>query len=287
MIDEKLIFTNSRGQSISFGNAAPFILLNHDGTGGVQADIQRQKSPYQDGVSYIDTVMQERPINFQLVIMASNQNELFSLRSQLVSVMNPKLGEGKLVYQRGEMKHEIKAAVELAPVFPNGEENRGATFQVALVSLLCPSPFWEEINPEIVKLEDFVANFRFKFHFPVRFSVRGDSRVLINKGDVPTPIQVMFRGESLNPKITNITTGEFLKVNRQIPPGYSLMIDTSFNGKAVEIVAPDGVRENAFGSIDLESTFFSLEVGENKFAFITDGGRPEVFVTYKHRYVGV
>ena len=287
MIDEKLIFTNSRGQSISFGNAAPFILLNHDGTGGVQADIQRQKSPFQDGVSYIDTVMQERPINFQLVIMASNQNELFQLRSKLVSVLNPKFGEGKLVYQRGEMKHEIKAAVELAPVFPNGEENRGATFQVALVSLLCPSPFWEDMNEENYKLEDFVGNFRFSFRFPVRFSTRGDARTLLNKGDVPTPIHVEFRGRAVNPKITNMNTGEFIKVNREIPEGYKLILDTAFGDKRVEIVAPDGVVENAFHYIDLESTFFSLDVGETRFGFISESGRPEVYVKYKHRYVGV
>ena len=287
LINEKFIYTNARGQSIEFGNAAPFILLNHDGTGGVQANIQTQKSPYQDGETYIDSLIEMRPITFQLVIMAENQTKLFELRSQLVSTMNAKLPPGTLVYQRGNIKHEINAAVELAPVFPSGEENRGQTFQVAMISLICPNPFWQEINPVVTKLEDFVANFHFKFHFPVRFSVRGDSRVLVNKGDVPTPIKVTFRGEATNPRITNLTTGEFIQVDRQIAPGYSLVIKTDFGDKSVQIVAPDGVSENAFGFIDPNSTFFPLQVGENKISFITAGGRPEVFIEYKHRYLGV
>ena len=90
-----------------------------------------------------------------------------------------------------------------------------------------------------------------------------------------------------NPRITNLTTGEFIKVNRAIPVGYRLILDTSFGNKRVEIVAPDGVVQNAFHYIDLESTFFNLDVGENRFGFITEGGNPEVYVEYKHRYLSV
>ncbi|MEK5530644.1 hypothetical protein MKX79_14860 [Viridibacillus sp. FSL R5-0468] len=81
--------------------------------------------------------------------------------------------------------------------------------------------------------------------------------------------------------------GEFIKVNRSIPSGYSLILNTEFGNKRVEIVAPDGVIENAFHYIDLESTFFNLDVGENRFSFITDGGKPEVYVEYKNRFLSV
>lgn len=287
MINEKFIYINSKGQSVELGNTAPFIMLNHDGVGAVQAHVQMQKSPFQDGMTYIDSLLEVRPINIQLVIMAPSQNELFSKRAELVSVFSPKLGPGKLRYRTGNEEKEIDAVVELAPVFPNGESNRGPTFQVAIISLLCPSPFWQDINTENVKLEDFVSNFRFSFHFPVRFASRGDSRVLINSGDVPTPIKVTFKGEAINPKITNLTTGEFIRVNRSIPTDYSLVINTEFGNKTVEIIAPDGVTTNALGYIDLDSTFFELQTGENKFSFITDGGKPEVYVEYKHKYLGV
>ena len=159
--------------------------------------------------------------------------------------------------------------------------------QISSINLICPNPFWQDINPTNIKLEDFVAAFRFPFHFPVRFASRGDSAVLVNTGDVPTPIKVTFRGESVNPKITNLTTGEFIKVNRSIPPGYTLVLNTEFGNKEVKIVAPDGVETNAFNYIDLNSQFFSLREGANNFSFITDGGKPEVYVEYYNRYLSV
>lgn len=284
---EKVTFTNSRGQSIELSNRRPFLLQSVEGKADVGADIQTQKAPYQDGSSYIDSLLQPRSIALNVSILAYSQEGLIQQRQLLASVFNPKLGPGKLVYSKGNVQREIKAVVENVPVFAVGSENNGMRYQRTIINLLCPSPFWEDIASENYKLEDFVGNFRFKFRFPVRFATRGDSRILLNKGDVPTPIVVEFRGASVNPKITNVTTGEFIKVNRTIPPGYKLVLDTSFGNKRVEIVAPDGVVENAFHYIDLESTFFSLEVGETKFGFITEGGNPEVYVEYKHRYLSV
>lgn len=284
---EKVTFTNSRRQSIELSNRRPFLLQSVEGKADVGADIQTQKAPYQDGSSYIDSLLQPRSIALNVSILAYSQEGLIQQRQLLASVFNPKLEPGKLVYSKGNVQREIKAVVENVPVFAVGSENNGMRYQRTIINLLCPSPFWEDIASENYKLEDFVGNFRFKFRFPVRFATRGDSRILLNKGDVPTPIVVEFRGASVNPKITNVTTGEFIKVNRTIPPGYKLVLDTSFGNKRVEIVAPDGVVENAFHYIDLESTFFSLDVGETKFGFITEGGNPEVYVEYKHRYLSV
>lgn len=284
---EKIIFTNARGQSVELKNSRPFVMEYLSGKGDVSADVQMQSAPFQDGMTYIDSTLQSRSLSMQVSIMAESQNDLLEKRHYLASVFNPKLGPGTVIYENGDMRREIKALSENVPVFPTGKDNVSARYQRAIINLLCPSPFWEDVNLEKYKLEDFVGNFRFSFHFPVRFATRGDSRLLVNNGDVPTPIKVEFRGPVTNPRITNLTTGEFIKVNRAIPAGYKLILDTSFGNKRVEIVAPDGVVQNAFHYIDLESTFFSLDVGENRFGFITDGGNPEVYVEYKHRYLSV
>ncbi|MFF5993716.1 phage tail family protein [Lysinibacillus sp. KU-BSD001] len=287
MITEKVTFTNSRGQSIELSNRRPFLLQSVEGKADVAANIQTQTAPFQDGSTYIDSLLQARAMALNVSILADSPEGLIEKRQLLASVFNPKLGPGKLIYMKGNTQREIQAIVENVPVFGVGRENNGMRFQRTIINLLCPSPFWEDLLAENYKLEDFVSNFRFSFHFPVRFATRGDSKLLINKGDVPTPIKVEFRGPVVNPKITNLTTGEFIKVNREIPTGYKLILDTSFGHKRVEIVGPDGVVQNAFHYIDLASTFFSLDVGETKFSFITEGGNPEVYVEYKHRYLSV
>ncbi|ETT84169.1 phage tail family protein [Viridibacillus sp. FSL R5-0477] len=284
---EKITFINSRGQSLELKNSAPFILSSVDGKGDVHANIQLSKAPYQDGSTHIDSVFDERLLSLQIAIMGNTNDLLLERRQYVASVFNSKLGAGKLIYENGNTKREIKAVPDGVPVFPTGTDNKGINFQKGLVNLICPSPFWLDIMTENIKLEDFVAHFRFSFHFPVRFASRGDSRILINKGDVPTPIIVEFRGAAVNPKITNLSTGEFIRVNRTIPEGYKLILETTFGNKKVEIVAPDGVSQNGFPWIDPDSDFFSLDMGENKFSFITDSGRPEVYVSYKNRYLSV
>ncbi|MEK4228971.1 phage tail family protein [Solibacillus sp. FSL H8-0538] len=284
---EKIIFINARGQSIELSNRRPFLLESVEGKGDVGADIQMQTAPFQDGSTFVDSLLQPRALSLKVAILADDNDTLLVQRQHLATVLNPKLGLGMLIYENGNTIKEIQAIPESVPIFPTGRENKLFRLQRAMVNLLCPSPFWEDINRENYKLEDFVGNFRFSFRFPVRFSTRGDSRILVNKGDVPTPIRVEFRGPVTNPKITNLTTGEFIRVNRAIPEGYKLILDTSFGNKRVEIIGPDDIVQNAFHYIDLASTFFSLDVGENRFSFITDGGNPEVYVEYKHRYLSV
>ena len=286
MTAEKVTFINNRGHSIELSNRLPFLLESVEGRGGVEANVQMQSAPYQDGSTYIDTLLSTRPLTLQVSLIAESRDELNHLRHRISNIFNPKLGVGQLIYKNGDTERTIEVVVDGSPAFPVGDA-KGKWFQKTAINLIAPNPYWEGTEIENYKLEDFVGNFRFPFHFPVRFATRGDGRTLINKGDVPTPIKVEFRGPVTNPKITNLTTGEFIRVNRAIPAGYILILDTSFGNKRVEIVAPDGVVQNAFHYIDLESTFFNLVVGENRFSFITEGGKPEVYVEYKHKYLSV
>lgn len=281
---QKLIYTNSLGESVELSNRPPFVLSKPDGLGDVEANVQRQKSPYQDGTTYVDSLLKERFISFQVSIIGKSREDVSALREQLARVFNPKLA-GLIVYDNGRVRRHIQAYSEHVPKYPSGER-KGRT-QVSLISLVCPNPYWSEENPINIKLEDFVANFSFPFSFPVSFSIRGDSKLLVNSGHVPTPVKITFRGEAINPKVTKNTTGEFIRINRPIPEGHSLVITTGFNDKAVRIVDLNGVETNAMGYIDLNSTFFSLDVGDNQLSFITDGGQPEVFIEYKNLYLGV
>jgi hypothetical protein len=276
---QRVTFTNSRGESIELYET-PFFLNKIEGLGDVEGDIKNQKAPGQDGSTYIDTNLSERSIPMEVIIL----KDMPANRQFISRIFNPKLGQGLLTFENDIVKRQILATSEHVPIFA---DIRPRLVERVTIDLICHDPFWQDIEPSNYKLEDFVSNFRFPFHFPVRFASRGDSKVLVNHGDAPTPIKVTFNGNTVNPKITNITTGEFIKVNYTIPEGHSLVLNTEFGNKEVKIVAPDGVETNAFSYIDLESTFFHLGLGENRISFITDGGKPEVYVEYKNRYIAV
>lgn len=282
----KLEFINARGESIEL-YGRPFRLISVIGLGEVEGEVQMQRAPFQDGASYIDSALQPRYLEIELKIYGQDNLDTEIKRRRLTSMFNPRLGEGTLRYIGDSGIREINVVASSLPHYPDGLENRTATYQRALVYLVAPDPHWKDETEENHKLEDFVGSFRFPFTLPTRFSVRGDSKVLANNGDVTTPIEVEFRGPVTNPKITNQSTGEFIRINRAIPIGYKLLLNTSFGNKRVEIVAPDGTVTNAFHYVDLQSTFFDLDIGDNRISFDSESGNPEVYIRYKHRYLSV
>lgn len=286
---EKLIFINSKGVSIEIGNQAPFVLKQIKGLDGIEVQVQTKKSPFQYGKSYLDTNIDERLISINLVLLNDSVEEKFKLRERLLRVFNPILGEGTLKYIYGEKEKEIKVAVDQAPKF-NTDDIVGPDEQLeTMIHLVAADPFLIDTFYESEQMKDWVEGFRFTFRLPMNFCKRGFKRNFENKGDVETPIIVNFLGQCVNPIIINRTTGEFIKVNRELQEGEKLIINTSFIDKSVEIEKLDGSRINAFGWIDLDSKFFNLSTGLNLIEYGADSGLEDtrVLIKWKNRYVGV
>jgi hypothetical protein len=288
---QRIIFTNARGQSVELKSSAPFLLQSIDGLGDVDADIQTQKAPFQDGSTYIDSVLQERPISIQIAILARDTATLLQQRQYLATVFNPKLGPGTLRYENDETVREIKAVPDGVPAFPSGKENRGPRFQKALVNLLCPDPFWltEEKVDQLVVWE---GGLEFPLELPTFFAQQSDNKakILFNDGDEKTPVFVTFHGPATAPiKIMNVTTGEFIEVNQSLLVGERLEINTAFGQKRVTKVLADGTEVNAFHYISLDSTFFQLIPGNNLLDYSTgsDYERAAVTITWRNRYLSV
>jgi len=283
MAAEKVIYTNSLGRSITLTDKRPFILESVEGKGDVGADIQLQTTSQTDGAFYIDTILSTRSLTLNVNISANSRDELNEARQEIAKVFNPKLGKGTLLYSNGETKRKIEVVVDGIPSYPVG--NKGRWWQRVVINLVAPKPHWLNATTENIKLEDFVAGFSFPFSFPVSFAIRGDKRTLNNSGDVPIPIKVTFRGNTINPTIRNITTGEFIKVNYEIPEGYTFVVDTE--NKTVKMYDGTGTSTNMFRYLDNDSTFFELVLGDNDISFSTDGGEPEVYIEYTERFGAV
>lgn len=288
---EKVTFINSRGQSVELGNDSPFILTKIEGTGAVNTDIQTQKSPFQDGETYIDNLLEPRSISIEIMVLSEDKEEMMKNRREMLQVFNPKLGEGKLTYEYGEVKREIKAISELAPVFPDAGDFKD-TMQPALIQLYCSNPFWLDEFEETEEMADWVGGLRFPLQLPMMFAGRSTKQhtVIHNAGDVDAPIVFEFIGPATNPVVTKVDTGEYIKVNREIAVDERLVITTEFGNKKVILRNSDTKEEiNAFGWIDLGSTFFWLEPGNNLISYSADMGEEtaRVWIRWRNRYVGV
>jgi hypothetical protein len=283
---QRVVFTNALGKSIELYRP-PFLLNSVDGLGDVDAEIQTQKTPFQDGSTYIDSILVSRPLSMEVSIHGDDSVDTQRKRVLLSSILNPKLGLGLLRYENDNGTKEILAAIDNVPVFPSGQGNRGRTYQRALINFICPSPYWRSLD--ITEEPTFEPMFQFPFEGTFEMGMQRDKRIIVNDGDAPAPINIEFYGPAVNPIIQNNTTEEYIKVNQVLAEGEFMRVDTTPGNKSVEFVSPDGTVTNVFNWIDLGSTFFQLAIGENEIEYSADSDiqGAVVNIRYNKLYVGV
>ena len=277
----KLKYVNSDNKSIELGNSSPFLITTVDGLGSPKNEVYTQKSPYQDGVTATHSSLGPRNIVIEGKIMDSNRENRQAYRNKLLSVFNPKL-DGKLIIDLGNVKRQIDCIVEQAPYFSSKAERNYQDFSI---NLIAPNPYWQDINTTQKEIVTWIGGISFPLQLPTQFATAGPKIInIINSGDVETPIRLEVTGTATNPKILKRLTGEFIKVNRTLATDDTLVITTDFGNKRVE---QNGV--NVFNYIDLNSTFFSLDVGDNVIELITDDvtDNANIKISYRNRYLGV
>lgn len=158
-----------------------------------------------------------------------------------------------------------------------------------LLELSCMDPMFQDVIENGEQVSTWVGGWKWKFKLPFRMKQRGEpQKNIINEGDVETPVEIEFHGPAVNPKIINHSTGEFIRIKKEITSDEVLYINTAFGKKRVEIVR-NGTRGDAFDYIDLDSRFFSLRPGDNVIEYQSENGlTPQsVQIYYYNRYLGV
>lgn len=293
-------FTNARGDSLTFRPESSFIASDIQGLGDVDATVQLQQAPYQDGGSYIDSILSPRPISFRVWINGKDDSDISRKRSQLSALFNPKLGPGIFRYQYGDQIRQIAAVAEHVPSFPTKFDSRGRRHQVAVVDLLCPDPYWRAVTDSVEQLVTFSGGLTFPLRLPTIFGnqdSKAKSRIIVNSGNSPAPIEITFEGPATTPiRIDNETTGEFIEVNQSLLASEQLWISTAFGKKRVEKILADGTRINAFHHILVDptgagpsSTFFQLEPGNNLMTYNTgvEYEKAPVTIRFQPRYLAI
>lgn len=158
-----------------------------------------------------------------------------------------------------------------------------------LVELDCLDPAFQDLLQTGETISTWIRGWKWKFTLPFRMKQRGEpQKSILNEGHVETPVEIIFHGPAVNPKVTNLTTGQMIRIKQSLTSDDTLYINTAFRKKTVEIER-NGVREDAYDYIDLASEFFSLEVGENVIRYESENGLDpqSVEIRYCNRYLGV
>ena len=209
---QKLVFINSKGVSVDL-TKAPFGITEWSGFSNVDLNLQTQQVPFYDGSVYLDGLLSEREIGVTLAINDEKDLEKrYELRRELISILNPKLGEGTLIYTNNFISKQIKA-VPQTPLFANHNSNDSGTPKANLI-WTCPSPYWEDLKENVV------------------FFKLGEVAKITNNGDYPAQMEMdFFTTNAVNPGITNLTTGK--KIIYKGTLNENLYINTNIGEKRI------------------------------------------------------
>ena len=209
---QKLIFRNGNGVEINL-TSGNYGITEWEGFSADSLNIQSQQVPFQDGGVFLDALMEQRELSVTLAIQDNNDLETrYRLRRELISVLNPKLGEGLLIYTNDFISKQIHVIPQL-PIFQNKNSNDAGTPKASLSWTAC-NPYWEDLHEKVV---DFKA---------------GEIPTIKNEGDAPAQMEIEFlTGSAVNPAIRRMSDNQ--KIEYKGTLGKNLYINTNIGKKEV------------------------------------------------------
>lgn len=281
---QKLVFINGAGNQIDLTSVADnFGIVNWEGLSNTELNIQSQQVPFEDGGVFLDALMEQREISVTVAIQDNGNLELrYQKKRELISALNPKLGEGVLIYTNDYLSKQIKAVPQI-PLFENKNSNDAGTLK-AEVAFTCCDPYWEDLEE-------------------TEINVTEQDILIQNNGDVACGIKAEIRGNVNNGLlIENVTTGQkidvigkFSDIKLNTNTGNKNITDKEYTGYKIiaetksftSIISAKGkyygiANENLFVSEDLYNWDF-VEMNSGSFYGILYSAEKDLFLLYGSR----
>lgn len=223
-----------------------------------------------------------------------NSSYVNSRNIVLTVVPNGNVEKARLtLYRFFKPKYKVRLFVKtmMRDVYIDGyvEAFEGSLYsqrQAFQISIICPQPFFIDVNATVVP-QTFVYN---AFSFPVSIPEEGlmlsslesgGKATVPNKGEESTGIVIRLVANDivLEPTIYNVTTRETFTFQFEMQMGDVVEIDTRKGIKTI-ILTRSGVKSNIINSIAKGSNWFSIPTGDNMFTYDCLYGAENLDVTY-------
>lgn len=166
--------------------------------------------------------------------------------------------------------------------------------QVAQISILCPNPYFKDIDTIVQSISKSIKRFTFPFSInidkPIAFSTIELEKItnVINDSESETGliINVLFMGTVNKLEIRNIDTGKNFIIDYEFTKNDKLVINCNRGSKSV-ILTREAVEYNLIPYVRKGATFFQLGIGDNKFSFLADEGANDMLVDINFKYYKV
>lgn len=281
-----LILENKTGNRLEFEMGSPFQVVEITGLNPPPATINTAEIAYMDGSRFTGSKLQARAINAAFAI----QNDAAENRIEVYRVLKSKQPV-RLIYKSLYRNIYIDGWIESIDI------TYFEMVQVVTCVIICPDPYLKNAEELATELSDIVGMFHFPFASTeepeIVFGYIGSSVSVFvpNGGDVETGlvIELYARDTVSDPKIFDVDSQEWLKLNVTMQPGDMITVDTRQGHKTVTLLR-NGTETSLFYTFDKGSSWLQLAANGSSFVYEVGSGDPtNLFITFKHNnlYEGV
>ena len=208
---QKLVWKNSIGDEINL-TSGNYGITEWEGFSNTSLNIQSQQVPFQDGGVFLDALMEQRELSVTLAMNdKGNLETRYRLRRELIHALNPKLGEGYLIYTNDFISKRIKCVAQI-PLFETHNSNDSGTPKASLAWTAC-EPYWEDLEET-----------------SITFDIT-EQPIIENKGDIPAQLKITFNSHNVvNPCLFKTNDNTKIQFNGNLTD--SLSINTNVGKKS-------------------------------------------------------
>ena len=271
-------YVNDNGDSVVFDYAGGYLINKPSGIDTLSINLSQAKGINQTGATIQSTNIQPRPVTITGYFVGDMQPEK---KERLISVIRPDLG-GKLYAD----DFYLNVWPTATPTIEAREHS--AQFQL---SLLAAYPYWCKDDSVATVLSGIHKLFKFPWNLSrsYQFGAIMETKFMnvYNSGQVPVPYTATFtaRGDVVNPKITNATTGKFLLIKKTLVSGENLVVQITHDRTHVT----SNIDGDCRGALSMKSNLFELDVGDNVLKPEAESGlkNMEVNIDFAIEIVGI
>ncbi len=289
---KRIICRNENDIEVEFNynEDADFFLVSLEGVYSVSNNVVTSENTMTDGSTYQGSTTKQRNI----VITAFIDGDYQKRRDLLYKCFKPK-STGSFTYIEGDEKRTIDYKVEEIDIAETG------VIRNAVISLICPDPFFKDLNDIVVTMAGWKRSFTWPHEFTAEKEPFGERIAEIIKtvendsaaDNIGIEILMQASGAVTNPALYHVEQDEHIKVGTadhalQLAAGEVVKITTGTNNKNVYLIS-NGQETKINEYLDEDSEFIQLTSGSNTFKYDADAGINylNVTISYRFRYLGV
>lgn len=281
-----LIVENKYGQQMELTHNDAYVIEEIDGLDPPEATINTTRNANDDGSVYNSAYVNNRQIIITMAVNSPAEENRLNLYKYFINKYPV-----RMYYKNERRDVYIDGFCQKITVDPFKQK------QIAQITIICPEPFFQDIDEKTMEFSNVVADFEFPFaidsegeefsHLTVNHDIN-----IYNPGDVESGMEISVRavgGFISGFTIYNNSSGEHITVNLSMLDGDEIVIDTRKKHKSITLIR-NGQRDNIIGAIGNGSKWIQILPGDNLMAATTGEDYQQylrAYIILRSQYQGV